>query len=56
MIKYGASRLGDLQYFVCDISKAKRLLKWEPKIPPRIGVSKLANWVEKNKPLFIKGS
>jgi CDP-paratose 2-epimerase len=54
VIKYGPSRLGDLQYFVCDISKAKRLLNWAPKVPPRVGVSKLAKWIEENKPLFVK--
>lgn len=42
------SRLGDLQYFVCDTSKAKRELKWEPKIAPQQGVQELSDWVRNN--------
>lgn len=41
-------RLGDLWYFVCDISKAKAELNWKPKIAPREGVRELINWIQMN--------
>lgn len=51
-VKYGPSRLGDLQYFVCDVSKARRELGWKPKIPPKKGVRLLVDWLEGNIELF----
>lgn len=53
IVRYGPNRLGDLQYFVCDISKAKRMLGWNPKVYPKEGIKKLAAWVEENKHLFL---
>jgi CDP-paratose 2-epimerase len=41
-------RLGDLWYFICDISKAKRELGWEPKVAPQEGVRQLIDWVRGN--------
>ena len=41
-------RLGDLWYFVCDTSKAKQKLNWEPKVAPREGVRELIAWIRKN--------
>lgn len=56
IIRYGPERLGDLRYFVCDISKAKTSLGWAPKVYPREGITKLLTWVKENKQLFIKES
>ena len=51
-IQYAAERKGDLRYFVCDITKAKSLLKWTPRVNPREGIEKLASWVKENIQLF----
>jgi CDP-paratose 2-epimerase len=51
-VQYESTRLGDLWYFVCDISKAKDLLRWAPKVRPQEGVANLAGWVEENKNIF----
>ena len=51
-IEYKESRPGDLQYFVCDITKAKKELNWEPKISNAKGVKKLVEWVKENSDLF----
>ncbi|MBI5892267.1 MAG: NAD-dependent epimerase/dehydratase family protein [Deltaproteobacteria bacterium] len=51
-VNFAESRHGDLQYFVCDIGKAKRELQWEPKISPRNGIEELVKWVQKNRELF----
>ncbi|MCL5410983.1 MAG: NAD-dependent epimerase/dehydratase family protein [Patescibacteria group bacterium] len=51
-IKYDESRFGDLIYFVCDSSKAKKELKWEAKTSAKDGVTNLVNWVRDNKELF----
>lgn len=46
------ARFGDLYYFVSDIRKAQRDLKWSPKILPKEGLSYLVDWVEHNIRLF----
>ena len=51
-VQFSPLRLGDLWYFVCDISKAKKSLHWTPKVRPPEGVAKLACWVEENKNIF----
>jgi CDP-paratose 2-epimerase len=51
-VSYQESRHGDLQYFVCDSTKAKRLLGWEARVPPRDGVGRLIDWVKQNLDLF----
>lgn len=38
-INFCESRFGDLQYFVCGITKAKRELEWKPKVRPKEGVT-----------------
>lgn len=52
IVNYCESRFGDLQYFVCDITRAKKELGWKPKIRPKEGVAKLINWIKVNKDLF----
>ncbi|OFV67072.1 MAG: nucleoside-diphosphate sugar epimerase [Candidatus Syntrophoarchaeum butanivorans] len=51
-IVYENSRLGDLAYFVCDITKAKHELNWEPTVSNREGIERLVEWVEENKEIF----
>jgi len=45
-------RLGDQKVYVSDISKAREVLGWEPKVKTREGVEKLVRWVEENKEVF----
>jgi len=52
-LKFDKSRFGDLKYYVSDISKAKRLLGWEPQVLPDEGVRKLIDWIKNNENLFI---
>ncbi|CAD7769515.1 GDP-L-fucose synthase [Candidatus Methanoperedenaceae archaeon GB50] len=51
-IRFEPARLGDLWYFVCDITKAKEKLKWEPKVSNEKGIKKLVDWVKENIVLF----
>jgi CDP-paratose 2-epimerase len=51
-IHFDKERFGDLRYYVSDISKAKKELKWEPKILPEEGIKNLVKWIEKNRNLF----
>lgn len=53
-IKFAEWRPADQKVYVSDISKAKKLLNWEPKVNPRNGVKKLAQWVSNNKALFTR--
>ena len=50
--KFGPWRPGDQPVFVCDIAKAKKMLKWQPKTSPEQGVEKLYGWVKEHKNLF----
>ena len=45
-------RPGDQSVFVCDITKAKRLYGWEPRIGVTAGVKSLIQWVRENRSLF----
>ncbi|MBU0467939.1 MAG: GDP-mannose 4,6-dehydratase [Candidatus Omnitrophica bacterium] len=51
-INYADWRKFDQKVYVSDISKVKKLLKWEPSVSPREGVAKLYNWVSQNPKLF----
>lgn len=46
-------RPGDQPVFICDLSKAKSLLDWEPLIDIDQGTTRLVDWVSGNKELFI---
>ena len=39
------ARLGDLWYFVCDISKARSELGWAPKVSNEKGITKMIEWI-----------
>lgn len=50
--KWDDWRPGDQPVFVCDLSKAQRLLSWAPQHSVDKGVVKLIAWVEENATLF----
>lgn len=45
-------RASDQKVYISDISKAKKLLNWNPKIHPKTGVKNLFDWVNENMALF----
>ena len=51
-VSFEQGRHGDLRYFVCDITKAKKELDWEPVILPVNGIKMLIEWVRENKNIF----
>jgi CDP-paratose 2-epimerase len=51
-IEMKEARTGDLWYFACDISKAKKELNWEPKVSNEEGIEKLVKWIEDNVKIF----
>lgn len=53
-VKFEADRLGDLRYFICDITKAKNNLNWEPEILPEQGVKMLMDWIKSEKKIFMQ--
>ena len=55
-IKFSDWRPSDQKVYVSNISKAKEKLSWNPKVNPKEGVEKLANWVLENKLLFKQQS
>ena len=54
-VNFCPDRKGDLRYFVCDSSKAKRDLNWKVKTLPEQGVKNLVGWIKKNIHLFKGG-
>ena len=55
-VSYGPWRAGDQRVFVSDVSKARRILGWEPRIDVRDGVRRLHRWVLEHAPLHRAGS
>ena len=51
-LTYTEWRPADQKVYISDISKAKKVLNWSPKVSPREGVNKLIEWCSKNKELF----
>jgi len=51
-VHYAPKRMGDLWYFVSDITKAKEKLGWQPKTSNKTGIGELANWVNNNISIF----
>lgn len=43
-IRYSPMQPGDTPYSCADISKARKLLKWEPKVPIEEGIKKTVEW------------
>ena len=52
VIEFKEDRIGDLRYFVCDITKAQEHIGWDPIVDPRYGLVELSEWVKENKELF----
>jgi CDP-paratose 2-epimerase len=48
-IRFDAWRPGDQRVFVSDITKAKRMLAWEPQIGAKPGISSLFRWIRANR-------
>jgi CDP-paratose 2-epimerase len=46
-----ADRPGDMRYFICDTSAARKF-GFNPKVKPREGIEKLIRWIEANKSVF----
>ena len=51
-VSYHDWRAADQKIYISDISKAKEVFGWEPKVSPEEGVSKLNDWVKQNVNLF----
>jgi CDP-paratose 2-epimerase len=45
-VKFSDWRLGDQRYYVSDISKARRLLDWSPRVSVQEGLQKLGQWLK----------
>jgi CDP-paratose 2-epimerase len=54
--KFSDWRPGDQKVFVSDISKAQRVLEWQPKIGKEDGVARLVEWVKENAGLFARAA
>jgi CDP-paratose 2-epimerase len=51
-VSYADWRPGDQPIYISDISKAKRVFGWEPKISTEEGLERLYHWVNDNQTLF----
>jgi len=51
-VNFGPERLGDLRYFICDTTKARKELGWQAEILPKEGITNLVNWIKENINLF----
>lgn len=51
-VKFDDWRKFDQKIYISDISKAKNILKWSPRVSPDEGVKRLAAWIQKNPKLF----
>ncbi|MBX8632670.1 MAG: GDP-mannose 4,6-dehydratase [Thermoplasmata archaeon YP2-bin.285] len=43
-LDYGPWRNSDQKVYISDISKAKKILRWKPRIPPDKGIERLLQW------------
>ena len=48
---YEADRPGDMRYFICDITEAKKF-GFNPQTRPKEGIARLIKWIEDNKSVF----
>ena len=51
-VSFEAERSGDQKVFITDITKAKNVLDWQPRISKDDGLKELANWVKDNIEVF----
>ncbi len=54
-VRFEDSRFGDLEYFVCNIDRARSKLGWSPRVKPAEGVPLILQWVQENRALFGAG-
>jgi CDP-paratose 2-epimerase len=47
-VLFAPDRLGDLRYFICDITKANKDLNWFPKVMPKEGINRLVQWIREH--------
>ena len=52
-IQINPKRLGDLWYFVSDISKIKQALGWEPTVLPHEGIFNAVEWLNTHKEMLL---
>ena len=52
-IQIKPKRLGDLWYFVSDISKIKQALGWEPSVLPHEGIFDTIEWLDTHKEMLL---
>lgn len=50
--KFDDWRPSDQKVYISNIEKARKSLKWEPKIKPAEGIKQLLDWARQNKSLF----
>jgi CDP-paratose 2-epimerase len=51
-VVFEADRPGDLRYFVSDTTAARETFGFEASVPPRDGITRLAEWVHANLDMF----
>lgn len=51
-VNFLPERKGDLRYFICDTTKAKKDLNWQARTLPKEGITNLVAWVKENINLF----
>jgi CDP-paratose 2-epimerase len=52
-VNYADWRPGDQKIYISDISKAEKELNWSPKISVKDGLTRLFEWIDKNRILFV---
>ena len=51
-VRFSTWRPSDQKVYISDISRIKRMLKWQPRVSIREGVVKLIDWVKANENYF----
>lgn len=51
-LQFGDWRPGDQKIYVSDIRKIRKVLDWQPEVEIETGITRLLNWVDKNRTLF----
>jgi CDP-paratose 2-epimerase len=51
-VSFSEWRPADQKVYISDISKAQKILGWNPRVAPREGVERVVNWVRENRKLF----
>jgi CDP-paratose 2-epimerase len=52
VIEFHEGRPGDMRYFVCDITEAKKRFKFQPTTAPKEGITELLKWIESDQTVF----